>query len=444
MTPRTTRRSPALDAGSSERLDRRASSSCLSFRPPSAASVRAFLFLESAWFRFSFPMVRNASFPAPVTVAEVAASIGSGLAKAALGGRIGSGDSARLVDTSYLIDRDTELAIVTDKDPAGLELIRHSTAHLLALCGEGAVSRSAGDDRPGDRERLLLRLRLQAPVHARGSGRDRGAGWASSRSKDEKVERRVLPRDEAVEHFKAQGELYKAEIIASIPADQDVSLYREGELRGPVPRPARAEHRQAEALQADEGGRRLLARRPPQRDAAAHLRHGLGEQGRTAAIPAHARGSREARPPQAGPRTRPVPHRRACAGPGVLAPEGLDGLAAGRAVHARGLPRQRLPRGQGAADPRPGAVGEDRPLGQVPRQHVHDRVGEARLRAEADELPRPHPDLQAGHQELPRPAACATANSASATATSPPAACTASCGCAASRRTTATSSAPRT
>ena len=71
-------------------------------------------------------------FPGPVTVAEVAASIGTGLAKAALGGRVGQGDSARLVDTSHRIESDTALAIVTEKDADGLELIRHSTAHLLA------------------------------------------------------------------------------------------------------------------------------------------------------------------------------------------------------------------------------------------------------------------------------------------------------------------------
>ena len=71
-------------------------------------------------------------FPGPVTVADVAASIGAGLAKAAIAGRIGRGDEAKVVDTSFRIEQDTALAIVTDKDPDGLEVIRHSTAHLLA------------------------------------------------------------------------------------------------------------------------------------------------------------------------------------------------------------------------------------------------------------------------------------------------------------------------
>ena len=202
-------------------------------------------------------------------------------------------------------------------------------------------------------------------------------------------------------------------------AEQEVSLYREGALRGPVPRPARAEHGQAEVLQADEGRRRLLARRPPQRDAAAHLRHGLGDQGRTAAVPAHARRGREARPPQARPRARPVPHRRSGAGRGVLASQGLGDLAGGRAVHAPGLSRHRLPGSQGPADPRQEPVGEDRPLAELPREHVHDGVGEARVRAEADELPRPRADLQVAICAATATCRCATASSASAIATSP-------------------------
>lgn len=82
--------------------------------------------------KISLPDGSQREYPGPLTVAEVAASIGAGLAKAALGGRIGQGADARLVDTSFLIDADAPLAIVTDKDADGLEMIRHSTAHLLA------------------------------------------------------------------------------------------------------------------------------------------------------------------------------------------------------------------------------------------------------------------------------------------------------------------------
>ena len=194
----------------------------------------------------TLPDASKREFAQPVTVAEVAASIGAGLAKAALGGRVGQGDSARLVDTSFSIDADTTLAIITDKDPAGLELIRHSTAHLLAyavkdLFPEAQVTIGPVIDngfyydfackRPFTPEDLIA-------IEAR---------MTALAKMDEPVTRRVLPRDEAVAYFKSLGEHYKAEIIASIPADQDVSLYREGGFedlcRGPhVPSTGKLKH----------------------------------------------------------------------------------------------------------------------------------------------------------------------------------------------------------
>ena len=102
---------------------------------------------------------------------------------------------------------------------------------------------------------------------------------AETGQKDEVVTREEWSRDDAVEFFKGIGEKYKAEIIASIPSNETLSLYREGRVHRPVSRPARAVHGQAQGLQADEGGRRLLARRQlKERDAPAHLRHGLGHQ----------------------------------------------------------------------------------------------------------------------------------------------------------------------
>ncbi len=175
-------------------------------------------------------------FPAPVTVAEVAASIGTGLAKAALGGRIGRGESARVVDTSFLIDADSELAIVTDKDPAGLDLIRHSTAHLLAYAVKSLFPEAQVTIGPVIENGFFYDFAYKRPFTPEDLVAIE-AKMSELAKMDEKVERRVLPRDEAVAHFKAQGELYKAEIISSIPADQDVSLYREGQFedlcRGP-------------------------------------------------------------------------------------------------------------------------------------------------------------------------------------------------------------------
>ncbi|MBI3367073.1 MAG: threonine--tRNA ligase [Burkholderiales bacterium] len=183
-------------------------------------------------------------FAQAVTVAEVAASIGAGLAKAALGGRVG--DDARLVDTSYRIDADTRLAIVTDKDAAGLEMIRHSTAHLLAyavkeLFPEAQVTIGPVIDNGFYYDFAYKRpftLEDLAAIEAR---------MTELAKNDEPVVRRVLPRDEAVAYFKGLGEHYKAEIIASIPSAEDVSLYREGNFedlcRGPhVPSTGKLRH----------------------------------------------------------------------------------------------------------------------------------------------------------------------------------------------------------
>lgn len=171
-------------------------------------------------------------FESPVTVAQVAASIGAGLAKAALAGKV----NGQLVDTSFLIESNADLAIVTEKDPEGLEVIRHSTAHLLAyavkqLYPEAQVTigpviengfyydfsykRSFTPD-----DLVLIEKKM-----------------VELAKKDEVVSRKVLPRDEAIAYFNSIGEVYKAEIISSIPADQEVSLYSEGDFtdlcRGP-------------------------------------------------------------------------------------------------------------------------------------------------------------------------------------------------------------------
>ncbi|MBL0719920.1 threonine--tRNA ligase [Piscinibacter sp. Jin2] len=185
-------------------------------------------------------------FPAPVTVAEVAASIGAGLAKAALAGRIGRGEAARLVDTSYTIAEDIELAIVTEKDADGLELIRHSTAHLLAYAVKELFPEAQVTIGPVIEDGFYYDFAYKRPFTPEDLVAIEQRMGELAR-KDEKVERRVLPRDEAVAHFKAQGEHYKAEIIASIPEGQDVSLYREGGFedlcRGPhVPSTGKLKH----------------------------------------------------------------------------------------------------------------------------------------------------------------------------------------------------------
>ncbi|CAD5374792.1 threonyl-tRNA synthetase [Rubrivivax sp. A210] len=181
-------------------------------------------------------------FEQALTVAEVAASIGSGLAKAALAGKV----DGRLVDTSHRIEADAQLAIVTDKDADGLELIRHSTAHLLAYAVKQLFPEAQVTIGPVVENGFYYDFAYKRPF----TPEDLAAiekRMAELAAKNEPIVRRVLPRDEAVEYFKAQGEHYKAEIIASIPADQDVSLYREGGFedlcRGPhVPSTGRLKH----------------------------------------------------------------------------------------------------------------------------------------------------------------------------------------------------------
>ena len=181
-------------------------------------------------------------FPGPVSVAEVAATIGTGLAKAALGGKI----SDKLVDTSFMIMQDASLSIVTAKDADGLEMIRHSTAHLLAYAVKELFPDAQVTIGPVIEHGFFYDFSYKRPF----TPEDLAAiekKMTELANKDEAVVRRVLPRDEAVAYFKGLGEHYKAEIIASIPSNEDVSLYREGAFedlcRGPhVPSTGKLKH----------------------------------------------------------------------------------------------------------------------------------------------------------------------------------------------------------
>jgi threonyl-tRNA synthetase len=195
--------------------------------------------------KITLPDGSQREYAHPVTVADVAASIGAGLAKAALGGRVGEGEG-KLVDTSHLIEADTRLAIVTDKDAAGLELIRHSTAHLLAYAVKELFPEAQVTIGPVIEDGFYYDFSYKRPFTLDDLAAIE-ARMGELAKKDEPVTRRVLPRDEAVAYFKGLGEHYKAEIIGSIPSNEDVSLYREGGFedlcRGPhVPSTGKLKH----------------------------------------------------------------------------------------------------------------------------------------------------------------------------------------------------------
>jgi threonyl-tRNA synthetase len=171
-------------------------------------------------------------FDAPVTVAQVAAAIGPGLAKAALAGKV----DGKIVDTCFAIDRDADVAIVTERDPEGLEVIRHSTAHLLAYAVKELFPDAQVTIGPVIEDGFYYDFSYKRPFTPEDLVAIEQKMTELAR-KDEAVSRRLMPRDEAVKYFESIGEHYKAEIIASIPSNEDISLYAEGKFtdlcRGP-------------------------------------------------------------------------------------------------------------------------------------------------------------------------------------------------------------------
>jgi threonyl-tRNA synthetase len=172
------------------------------------------------------------SYPAPISVAEIAEDIGPGLAKAALAGKV----DGKLVDTTHVLDRDAELAIVTGRDDDGLEVIRHSCAHLLAQAVKELYPEAQVTIGPVIADGFYYDFAFSRPF----TPEDLQAIEAKMEelaARDITVVRELMARDEAVNFFRALGENYKAEIIASIPSNEDISLYRQGDFidlcRGP-------------------------------------------------------------------------------------------------------------------------------------------------------------------------------------------------------------------
>jgi threonyl-tRNA synthetase len=171
-------------------------------------------------------------YPNPLSVAELAADIGAGLARAALAGRV----NGKLVDTSYRIESDAEVAIVTDRDPDGLEILRHSTAHLLAHAVKELFPDAQVTIGPVIEDGFYYDFAYKRGFSEEDLAKIE-ARMHELAKRDFKVERAVMPRDEAVRFFRAMGEEYKAQIIESVAAGEEISLYRQGEFvdlcRGP-------------------------------------------------------------------------------------------------------------------------------------------------------------------------------------------------------------------
>ncbi len=189
-------------------------------------------FLEKKMISVRLPDGAKREFENPVTVAQVAASISNSLAKAAIVGKV----DGRLVDTSYLIDKDVDLSIITDRDAEGVDVIRHSTAHLMAYAVKQLFPEAQVTIGPVIENGFYYDFAYKRPF----TPEDLTAiekRMVELARKNEPVSRRVVSRDEAVHYFQSIGENYKVQLVAAIPQDQEVSLYTVGDFtdlcRGP-------------------------------------------------------------------------------------------------------------------------------------------------------------------------------------------------------------------
>jgi len=172
------------------------------------------------------------SFDNPVTIEQVAESIGPGLAKAAIAGKL----DGLLVDTSTSVERDADLAIVTDRDAEGLEVIRHSCAHLMAMAVQELFPSAQVTIGPVIEDGFYYDFAYERPFTP-GDLEQIETRMNELASRQLRVNRSLLSRDQAVALFRAKGEAYKVEILESIPTDEDLSFYSQGDFidlcRGP-------------------------------------------------------------------------------------------------------------------------------------------------------------------------------------------------------------------
>ncbi|WP_289009048.1 TGS domain-containing protein, partial [uncultured Marinobacter sp.] len=180
----------------------------------------------------TLPDGSHRSFAEPVTVHDVAADIGAGLAKAALAGKV----NGKLVDTSHLIENDTELAIVTERDEDGVDIIRHSTAHLMAMAVQELFPGAQVTIGPVIENGFYYDFKYERPFTNEDMARIEKR-MEELAKQDLPVSRSIMSRDEAIKLFNEMGEEYKVRIIEDIPGEEDLSFYRQGDFidlcRGP-------------------------------------------------------------------------------------------------------------------------------------------------------------------------------------------------------------------
>ncbi|MBT8146453.1 MAG: TGS domain-containing protein, partial [Gammaproteobacteria bacterium] len=175
--------------------------------------------------RITLPDGSHRDYNQAVTVSEIAESIGAGLARAALAGRV----DGNLVDTSFLVENDAELAIITERDDDGLEVLRHSCAHLMAQAVQRLFPQAQVTIGPVIEDGFFYDFAFERAF----TPEDLAAIEKTMQEiikEDLQVQRSVMSRDEAVAMFKEMGEHYKVEILESIPGNEELSFYRQGDF----------------------------------------------------------------------------------------------------------------------------------------------------------------------------------------------------------------------
>ena len=343
-------------------------------------------------------------FEGAVTGTEIASAIGPGLLRAALAMKV----DGKPMDLSRQLTADSNVVFITRRDPEALEMIRHDAAHVLAEAVQSLYPGTQVTIGPSIENGFYYDFARNEPF----TPEDFAGIEAKMReivAKNSGFVREEWEREKAIAYFAGKGENYKAELIRDLPETETITIYRQGEwldlCRGPH---MRGTGDVGNAFKLMKVARRLLARRSSQRDADTHLRHRLARPEGARRLSAAAGGSGAPRPPAHRRREMDLFHiQEEAVGSIFWHPKGwklyrtLESYMR-RRLEGNGYQEVKTPQ---LVDPF--ALGAVRPLGKIPRAHVHrDGGGRGKnARAEADELPMPCANLQAWPAELPRIAA---------------------------------------